>query len=228
MSENNATDFLGNGLYYHCFGTQNELRSFKTFHSLTENFWSKENQNLQSEVNDGLKKHSEEYHEDIIDVYAFDLHETQSKFPSIHRESLVITIYNFLEAQMDELCSILSESINTNIELKDLQGKGITRARLYLTKVANLNLSKVTLEWDYIKNVNKLRNQIVHNAGRLPSEPNDPLNLFISQIASLSGTPGECVSVMPYFIEEFIDKLDSFFEKLNEEVQIFIQSSSHK
>ena len=76
--------------------------------------------------------------------------------------------------------------------------------------------------------MNKLRNQIVHNAGRLPSEPNDLLNLFISQITSLSGTPGESASIMPDFIEEFIDKLYSFFEKLYEEVQIFINSSSHK
>ena len=214
MSENNTIDFSLTVELFHRFEIQNELKSFKTFHAVIEDFWSEKQQDLQSEVNDELKIYSEECHEDIMDAYASDLHEIQSKFPSIHRETLVITIYNFLEAKMDKLCSILSVSIDTNIELKDLQGKGITRARLYLTKVAKLDLMKVTPEWNYIKNVNKLRNQIVHNAGRLPSGSDDSLNLFILQTASLSGTPGERVSVMPDFIEEFIDKLDSFFEKL--------------
>ncbi len=222
MEKQLKVDFFANGLLFQCHMAQNELKKFSHFHSETEASWTKKDDELQDNLTEILKKYPKEYHQDIIENYSLVLHLNQSKYPNIHRKSLVITIYNFLEAQLKELCVIISESINSKIKLKDLHGKGIERIFLYLSKVAELDLSKMGREMPYIKNVNALRNQIVHCDGSLPKEAEHKLNKFVSQNSNLSGSPGDNVSLSSRFIIEFIELLIEFFDKLSEEVQAFI------
>lgn len=226
MGKASKIDFFENGLCTHCHTAKGELIEFNQFHAETEATWAKRDSELQSELSDRLKEHPDEQHEDIIEAHAWDLHLNQYKYPSIHRESLVITIYNFLEAQLNELCGIISECITSKIKLKDLNGKGIERTLLYLTKIGDFDLSKMGRELPYIKAVNQLRNRIVHNGGYLPDDPSDKLNKFVSRTSALLGNPGGHVSINPDFIGEFIDVLTEFFEKLDHEVQSFIQSSN--
>jgi hypothetical protein len=154
------------------------------------------------------------------------LHQNQYKYPNIHRESLIITIYNFLESQLNELCSILEECIELKVKLKHLNGQGIERALSYLTKVAEFDLALMGKELPFIKGVNQVRNQIVHNAGRLPEAENHKANIFIAKAKNLSGAPGGVISVSPDFISEFITSLTEFFDKLDDEIQRFIQSKN--
>ena len=139
---------------------------------------------------------------------------------------MIITIYNFLEAQLNELCNIISGCIASQVKLKHLNGLGIERALLYLSKVAEFDLSRMGGELSYIKGVNQLRNQIVHNGGYLPENPDHKLNKFISKTSTLSGSPGASVNLSSEFIGEFITTLMQFFERLDDEVQAFIQSAN--
>lgn len=215
-------DFFANGLCFHCRMAKTELHEFKQFHSETEALWIKKDKELQKKINGILKEYSEEHHQDIIEGHSWNLHQNQYKYPNIHRESIIIAIYIFLEAQLNQLCDIISESINIKIKRKDLDGKGIEKAFLYLSKVADFDLSKMGREMPYIKNVNALRNHIVHSGGSLPETADHKLNKFVSQNSNLSGSPGGCVSLNSDFIKEFIELLIDFFEKLDEEVQAFI------
>lgn len=225
MKKASNVDFFENGLCGYCNTAKNELIDIIEFHTETESSWAKRDSELQSALGDLLKEHPDEQHEDIIEAHAWDIHLNQNKYPSIHRESLLITIYNFLEAQLNELCEIISESIENKVKLEDLSDKGIHRALQYLTKVGGFDLSKMGGELSYIKTVNKLRNQVVHNGGCLPVDPSHKLNKFVAKTSALSGSPGDHVSLNPNFIGEFIDVLTKFFEKLDHEVQSFIQSS---
>lgn len=226
MGKASKIDFFENGLCAHCHMAKGELIEFNQFHNETEAYWAKRDHELQNEISDHLEEHPEERHDDIIESHSWELHKSQYKYPSIHRESLVITIYNFLEDQLTELCEIISEGIASKIKLKDLSDKGVERALKYLTKVGGLDLSKVGRELPYIKSVNQLRNQIVHNGGYLPDDPSHKLNEFVSRTSTLSGNPGGHISLSPDFIGEFIGILTEFFEKLDHEVQSFIQSSN--
>ena len=219
-------DFFGNGLSTYCHTAKNELWEFGQFHEETEASWKKKDEELQSHIDGVLKKHPEKRHDDIIDNYSWDLHQNQYKYPNIHRESLIITIYNFLEAQLNDLCAIMEECVPSTIKLKDLSGLGIERAFLYLNKVAVFDFSAMGRELPYIKGVNQVRNQIVHNAARLPEAENHKVNKFISQAKNLSGSPGSQISVSSGFIIEFIGVLSDFFEKLDTEVQRYIQSTN--
>ncbi|MCI5191171.1 MAG: hypothetical protein D3905_15575 [Candidatus Electrothrix sp. AS4_5] len=203
---------------------ERELCEYMQFHKTTESLWQETDKQLQSNLIDILKKIPEEHHQDTIDAYSWELHQNQYKFPDIHRESLVIAIYNFVEAELNRLCSIISESIESKIKLKNLHGQGVNRALLYLSKVAELDMSKMGGERSYIKEVNRLRNAIVHRGGFLLEDKNDELNRFVSENPNLSGQPGNKVSLAPALIEELINNLIEFFKKLGSEVHKFINS----
>jgi hypothetical protein len=226
MEKGLEIDFFGNGLCGHCHTAKSELFEFGLFHDETEESWKIKDTELQNHISGVLKEHPEKKHYDIIDHYSWDLHQNQYKYPNIHRESLIITIYNFLEVQLNELCSILEECIELKVKLNHLNGKGIERALSYLTKVAEFDLALMGKELPFIKGVNQVRNQIVHNAGRLPEAGNHKANIFIAKAKNLSGEPGGLISVSPDFISEFITSLAEFFDKLDGEVQRFIQSKS--
>jgi hypothetical protein len=219
-------DFFGNGLCSHCHSAQNELIEFNNFHVETEFTWSQKDSDLQNEISRILTNHPESDHSEIVENYSWDLHQNQYKFPNIHRESLVITIYNFLENQLNELCHILECCSESKVKLKDLSGLGIEKTLSYLTKVGGFSLSGMGRELPYIKGVNTLRNQIVHNGGNLPESDGHKLNKFILRTDTLSGNPGGQVLISPHFISEYIFILRDFFEKLDEEVQKFIQVSN--
>lgn len=221
--ETPKVDFFANGLLFHCDMAERELQEYLQFHSETESAWSEKNNELQSNINGILKKYPEEHHQDIVESRAWELHQNQYKFPKMHRESLIITIYNFLESELNQLCEIIAESIDSKIRLKNLHGKGINRALLYLSKVAEFEMSKMGSEISYIKKVNLLRNQIVHSGGVLPEDTDHKLNIFVTQNLNLSGQPGQSVSLSSEFIGEFIEGLIVFFSKLDEEIKVFMK-----
>lgn len=162
-------------------------------------------------------------HDDLIDSYASDLHLNQSKYPDLHRESLLITIFNFLEHQLNSLCKILYQSIGSDLKLNEVYGQGVERALLFLTKVARLNLSSFGSELPEIKGVNLVRNTIVHSGGLLPEDPFSKVNRFIASSAELSGVESGYVNIHPGFVAHFITVLVDFFEKLDIEIQKHIQ-----
>ncbi|MEJ8664505.1 MULTISPECIES: hypothetical protein [Pseudomonas] len=212
-------DFFENGLCVHCHLAKNELIEFLTFNDSTEQAWRAKDDNLQQELEVILNKYPEGKHQDIIESFAWDLHCNQSKYPALHRASLLITLFNFLEHQLNSLAEILYESIDSNLKLHDIYGRGIERALLFLVKVAGIDLSSFGGEIPYIKGVNLVRNVIVHSGGVLPSNPNDKVNKFISKTAGLSGVEIESIVIGPDFIPQFIDLLIRFFERLDGEVQ---------
>ena len=126
MTENQAkVDFFENDLCFLCHTARGQLLDFSQFHTETEASWKKKNDILQSNLDEELQLHHEYQHHDIIDNYAWDLHQNQYQFPNMHRESLVITVYNFLEAKLNDLCNTISLSVDNKIKLKDLKGDGV-------------------------------------------------------------------------------------------------------
>lgn len=217
-------DFFGNGLCIHCHLAKNELMDFARFNEQTEEAWKAKDDNLQDELSEILDKYPEKSHNDIVESYSWDLHCNQYKYPSLHRESLIITVFNFLEHQLNSLCKIFYESIDGDLKLKDIHGQGVERALLFLTKVAKIDFSTFGSELPMIKGVNLVRNTIVHNGGQLPDEPKSKVNKFVTSSEHLSGIEGRHINISPEFMELFIDVLLEFFERLDHEVQKHIQT----
>ena len=214
-------DYFENGLILLGYAAKSQLYDFSRFHAETEKAWENKDNETQDKLDKELQENHEFQHPDIVDSYAWDLHQNQYKFPNMHRESLVITIFNFLEAKLNELCDIISQSIESKVRLKDLKGQGITRAFSYLTKVAEFDFTTMAKEKIYIDKVNLLRNIIVHNAGYLHDKTEKSLNTFVSKNEYLSGSPNSSVTLSNGFIHEYINILIDFFDKLDKEIQVF-------
>jgi hypothetical protein len=224
MGTKEAIDFFGNGLCLHCHLAKQELAEFIHFNKESELAWGNKDKQLQNDLDSILLKYPVSDRGEIIESYGWDLHVNQIKYPSIHRESIVLTIFSFLENELNNLCNILTQSVDSSVKLKDLKGQGVERSLLFLRKIAGFDFSSMSAEIDYIRSVNQLRNHIVHNGGVLPEDPKHRVNLFIASHQNLTGTPGNSLHVYEGFVPEFLQVLLDFFEKLQVQVSGHIKA----
>jgi hypothetical protein len=137
-------DFFENGLCFYCHLAKNELLIYRGFNSETEQSWKQKEDLLETEIDSIIAKFPEADPYDIVESHGWDLHLHQFTYPDIHRTALVIGIYVFLEDQLNGLCHTIGESMKMRLDLADLGGKGIERALLFLSKVAEFNLQTIS------------------------------------------------------------------------------------
>lgn len=89
----------------------------------------------------------------------------ESIFLKSFRYSMVVTIYSLLEITMNDLCHYLCHSKKLSLNLDEIKGGDIERAKLYLSKVCPIDFPGRSAEWNDIQKVNKIRNGIVHAEG---------------------------------------------------------------
>lgn len=145
--------------------------------------------NVENQLEMGLKKFVKSYMEEDIEEVGENgnpvfVHQVQvydglddstwsieeifnNHFPSLHRRSCFITIYSLIEYSLDDLCNRFAQKTALEVTQQDLKGKGIDRSRLYLRKVIGLDWSNVEEPWNKVKNIQAVRNWIVHNNGRV-------------------------------------------------------------
>jgi hypothetical protein len=82
-----------------------------------------------------------------------------------YRKSTLVSIYSFLEHSMNNLCNLCQKFYALPLGVKDLNGSGIERARAYLKMVIKINFEVFNAEWSELKDMNKIRNCIVHSDG---------------------------------------------------------------
>ena len=137
----------------------------------------------------------------------------------MHRESMFITLYNYLEHTLNTVCEDIGDEVGSEIRIKDLRGAGFDRALLFLKRVPKFDLSKISKDVGYIRDANKLRNLVVHKGAILPGDENDRVNIFVKAEPSLSGEPGKPIGFTEEFLPVFGTKVKSLFEEIANEMQ---------
>lgn len=98
------------------------------------------------------------------EIFDLEYHFRQkSLLKNIYYDSLILTLYAFIEKHMFLVCHRLEN--NQKLKIEDISGKGIFKYRTYLTKVINIDFDMINSEWAFLKNINKLRNFLVHSEG---------------------------------------------------------------
>lgn len=97
-------------------------------------------------------------------------------YPRHLRYSMVFLVYSIAEAQLNSYCKQLGSINKENIQIGDLQGQGIDRAKRYLAKVLRI-LALDDKCWLPISDLCKVRNAITHCNG-LISESSDRKHLL--------------------------------------------------
>jgi hypothetical protein len=76
-------------------------------------------------------------------------------------------IFAMFEDDLTELCKGIAAKQKLTIALSKTPGRGIERAKTYLTKVAGFAFPASTPEWQRIKVFADVRNVLIHAAGYL-------------------------------------------------------------
>lgn len=86
-------------------------------------------------------------------------------FPSILWRTTFLHSYFLLESSLDQICKNIQETEHHTLTLKDISGRGIQRASLYLRKVCKVTIPFDTKYWIELQDFNKIRNSLVHSDG---------------------------------------------------------------
>lgn len=194
------------------------VRDFKK-HKTTEEIGNDEEDQRVVEVYMGLD--DESYH--IKSIF-------EEVLPNLHRQAALITLFSFLERELNDLCDLFYNELNNRIALGDLRDKGIDRARLYLAKVAGLQLGESNGIWSEIKNIQILRNLIAHNGGVFATEGNrreQAVKRYIDRTNSLSSVAEvqlergflKQIIVQEGFLHHVLDVFDRYFKQIDDAIQ---------
>lgn len=197
----------------------NDVNEYLLLSSEIENLLKSRNADLERHIDERYEKLSEKDRSELIESYAYDLYQFQSLFPSMHREFMFITLYNYLEHNLSQINNMISQEIGSRVGVEDMNGRGVRRALLFLEKVAGFCFDEMREEISFILGANALRNCVVHGGGVLPNNATEQVNKFVAQQSALSGRPGETVFFSDGFLEVFANKVKGFFRGIEDQLR---------
>lgn len=139
--------------------------TLKQYLETGEDFLDKEIKKLEAEI-----KEIEQQNEDD-ELYLEHLESGVGKllycdFPSILRNSFLVSCYSYLEERLYYFCEDLRDKHNLPLKVTDLKGNALERVKKYFTKLGKIDIPD---NWEEILSINDIRNCIVHNEGRIDS-----------------------------------------------------------
>ena len=81
--------------------------------------------------------------------------------------STLVAIYSFLEHHLAMIGEQVRQARKLTLRVHDVAGKGIDQSRNYLPKVLGFDDPADLPEWNEIRNLQRLRNHLVHSMGNL-------------------------------------------------------------
>ncbi|WP_257140501.1 hypothetical protein [Bacillus wiedmannii] len=172
----------------------------------------------------------EEYREAILD----ELHELEKTYPSLLRYSNVVLTYSIVEQYLvrivkphmmeklgyEDLFELNPEFEN---ELRKLRYKGSLLKRIgrYITKDMGIPFPFNSKEWDFIEDLNIIRNNIVHCNGRVYDDRDyKKLEKVIKSYSSINISNSCEIVIKQEFIIHMLNQVDVFlslvFERVNQ------------
>jgi hypothetical protein len=147
----------------------------------------------------GLKGHVKDL-EDVFEEY----------FPSLQRSSALAAIYSAFESNLNRLCDLVQSAVSSGLRFQDLNG--VERARNYLMKVGNFDLSASDMEWNAITRIREVRNCFVHADG-VVKDGDKTITSFAKETALLT-LHGRKLELKEGFLDEVVTTLLRYCEVL--------------
>ena len=183
-------------------------------------------QGIESEFKQEVKqrnKRFDEQTEELDDYEKAELKEFLSDtyvqlediYVKIHRRSILVSIYSFLENSLNRLCNQLNSRNKYPIKVEDLKGEGVVRAKIYLEKLVQIDFSIINTEWSCIQELNKLRNCIVHCEGDISNyRQKKAIENIVKNNKNLSLLFDHEIMVDYEYIDSVLTNTEAFLNKL--------------
>jgi hypothetical protein len=178
-----------------------------------------EKQAAESVANYKAIQHTADGHQGL-DRESWDLENIFGEyFPSLQRRSAFLTVWSYLEHQLDQLCLLYQSERKFGLSFMDLSGLGIDRSTACLEKVAGLQGLKASEEWDVLKTLQRIRNVIVHADGKLRDHQGKPKKGLIADMKKVGFLTGdEEILVAEGFLSQVIHTCDNYFRLIEKAV----------
>ncbi|MGY8869976.1 MAG: hypothetical protein ACKVJE_06000 [Pseudomonadales bacterium] len=138
----------------------NSMKDYREFIEYSERLWPEELKRYEISINDENEEYGSRfnYRRDLSNVLS-------TEYPQLQRKSYIIMLLALFEDFLNQLCYSLQVHENINEGLGDVQGKGIDRAKNYITKHTSVSFPSSGSEWQHIKDAQSIHNVVVHAAG---------------------------------------------------------------
>ena len=224
----NIIDFFGTTLCHICHFTTHDLLNYAAYDKYAEANIFKSSSDVADQISRLLKKSDESDHEDIISSFSTDFQELEDIYPSIHRKSMVIALYNFFEHQIKTLCIELNKLLPADMHDKYFRDVSLKNYRKFLRREAGFDISPGCLIWtlwEYMLKVEQIRHVLVHSVGEI-EKPR------VDRYADIESYCKRRKSIKLYrhrimidngFVATLISDLITLFEKLDNHIHAFIK-----
>jgi len=192
-----------------------ELRRLKNYVEFSEKNWEEK-----------LASYSLSLADDDLNLKSFGGHrghwsDLANEFPQYQRKACFLMIFSMLEDDLNQFCEAIRIELDLKINLSDIAGRGIERAKTYLSKVAEIEFPKQSAEWEEVQRFRDLRNVLVHEAGYLDEEKAQHRGVKKFSEQNDSGLSVEHhardrINLAPEFLPGVLATLQKFYELLIE------------
>ncbi|WP_162430940.1 hypothetical protein [Christiangramia aestuarii] len=166
-----------------------------------------------------------------LESTTFDLDEVYTSiFPALNRRSTFVTVFSMLEKNLYELCKWLYSEFQADKVDIYLKGPGskLVRMKNYIHDEVQIPLNEnLAANWSKLRTLNLLRNEIVHNFGRMENCDNKYLKKLIHEDPeiSISKDYNEVEFGNQFFIR-LIGFFEQFYSQLQDAIRIKIEKQS--
>jgi hypothetical protein len=164
---------------------------------------------------------------ELVEYYADDFYVVERIFLRTFRYSAIVAIYSLLETSMNSLCSLLQKRNELKIELSDLRGDGIERAKSYLIKVCAIQFEDGCHEWTEIQKLNYIRNCIVHAEGNVDhTHSPSKLRRLVKNTKGVTLENDRYLSIDKAYLESAITWVDDFLQDIHEKALLKLNDTA--
>jgi hypothetical protein len=136
-------------------------------------------------------------------------------FPTLQRRSAFLTIWGFLEHELDKLCLLYQSEKGFKLSFSDLSAKGVDRSTAYLEKVVGLAGLKISKEWEDIRTIQRIRNVVAHADGKLQHPNGQTRDEIIRDMMKVGFLKGESDLILEEgFLLKVIDIGNNYFRRI--------------
>ncbi len=136
--------------------------------------------------------------------------------PRLAAYSTIILLHSVVETQLARYADRVGKSRGSAFQVKDLKDRGIDQARLYLERVASVSVGEDPA-WQHLRNLQRLRNIIVHRAGKQGDSEDDQKTvkaLLRAYPGKLQVGPRGELFIPTALCRQFVQEIEAFFKRI--------------
>lgn len=157
-----------------------ELEAYKDFIDFNEKNIKKEIKKINKEFSNLQKKFENEpakynaamdfLEQDYIDA----LQKLDNEYKQNLRRSQIILLYSFLEVKLRDGCNSYASFYNKEYTVGNLRGQNdLDKIKLFIKNSMHIKINELNPEWNFLDNLRKVRNKIVHHNGSIKKTDKD-------------------------------------------------------